>query len=319
MAQAQTSHRSDAEAGLPPGMADGAPLSPEPTANGVTSHGSHNPDSAAQFLTHDDGSTGEEPLPSTSNPATTFWLRGLLALILFYAIFYIGSWSSSKSTRPPLVGPFTSNSVSNSTPPVIVHVAGHVKHPGVYQLSYNARIIDAITKAGGPLPDADVDALNLAAWVEDGTRIEVPAQIKASSSPAAPLQAPGKVEASTSSPPSPTLRPTITIAKRSPSQGKKIAPSLKTTVHSAIPHATTPSGKESKKIAPEYLAQHPVNINTATATELEGLPGIGPAMAQKIIAYRQETGRFQAADDLRNVKGIGEKKMEKLQPLVSVK
>lgn len=61
-----------------------------------------------------------------------------------------------------------------------------------------------------------------------------------------------------------------------------------------------------------------VNINTATSEELQTLDGIGPAMASRIIEYRQTNGDFTSVDDLGNVSGIGEKTLEKLRPHVSV-
>ena len=53
-----------------------------------------------------------------------------------------------------------------------------------------------------------------------------------------------------------------------------------------------------------------VNVNTATAEELETLTGIGPSLAQAIIDYRTEHGAFRTAEDMLNVKGIGEAKLE---------
>ncbi|MEA3459697.1 MAG: helix-hairpin-helix domain-containing protein, partial [Chloroflexota bacterium] len=61
-----------------------------------------------------------------------------------------------------------------------------------------------------------------------------------------------------------------------------------------------------------------VNINTATAEELETLPGIGPAFAQRIIEYRQEKGPFASIEDIEKVKGIGEATFEKLRDLITV-
>ena len=57
-----------------------------------------------------------------------------------------------------------------------------------------------------------------------------------------------------------------------------------------------------------------VNINTATANELTSFIGVGPATAKKIIAYRDANGPFAACSDLVNVKGIGDKTMQKIAP-----
>lgn len=74
----------------------------------------------------------------------------------------------------------------------------------------------------------------------------------------------------------------------------------------------TNSGKPEKEV-------FPVNINSATSEQLQALPRIGPKMAQRIIRYRQEHGRFRRKRDLMKVKGIGKKSFEKLRELITVK
>lgn len=62
-----------------------------------------------------------------------------------------------------------------------------------------------------------------------------------------------------------------------------------------------------------------IDLNSATKEQLMSLPGIGEAMAERIMLHRQEKGRFRRIDELRKVKGIGEKKFEKLTPHIEVK
>ncbi len=61
-----------------------------------------------------------------------------------------------------------------------------------------------------------------------------------------------------------------------------------------------------------------VNINTASAAELDALPGIGAKMAERIVEYRQKNGPFKKVEDLMNVRGVGEKNFLKLKPQITV-
>jgi competence protein ComEA len=79
---------------------------------------------------------------------------------------------------------------------------------------------------------------------------------------------------------------------------------------------TTPAPKKATPAAPTAAA--PLNLNTATQAQLETLPGIGPAVAARIIEHRQKNGNFKKVEELMNVKGIGEKSFLKIKALISI-
>ncbi|MFL6053629.1 MAG: helix-hairpin-helix domain-containing protein [Actinoallomurus sp.] len=146
-----------------------------------------------------------------------------------------------------------------SSSPVLVDVAGKVRHPGVVSLQAGARVIDAIKAAGGVRPGAQTDALNLARRVVDGEQILV--GVDATPAPAVPP--------------------------------------------AASPGATPPGGA-------------PLDLNTASAAQLDQLPGVGPVLAQRIVDYRTQHGAFRSVDELRQVSGIGAAKYGDLKGLVTV-
>jgi competence protein ComEA len=198
-----------------------------------------------------------------------------------------------------------------------VHVAGAVRNPGLYHFALGSRIDAAIHAAGGGTNKADLDAVNLAEPLVDGEKVYVPerhedpAQIRHY----APSNSIGHT----------AIR--VAHASRIPT-----VPNLPTSIN-AIPPPVDASDVQPMNMAPTFPgsgshAPRPakvntdsgerININTASETDLERLPGVGPATAARIIDFRQTNGGFRTLDDLRDVKGIGEKKLAKLAPFVTL-
>ena len=194
-------------------------------------------------------------------------------------------------------GPAPAPSVA-PTAEIVVHITGAVRKPGVYHLPPGARGDDALKAAGGPTEGAAPDALNLAAHLEDGSQIHVPTR---------------KEQAASSAPPSPDAfikKETGVAAKPEKTAGKPVA--QRSAAHSG--HANRGGGGKLKADSGVTI-----NINTADAQTLQKLPGIGPAMADRILDYRKSNGGFKNPEELMEVSGIGPKKYAKMEPLVRVK
>lgn len=131
-----------------------------------------------------------------------------------------------------------------------VHVAGAVLRPGLVRVPAGSRVAEALARAGGPTRKADLTGVNLAAQVEDGQQVVVPA--------AGAL--PGGAAATTDA---------------------------------------TPAVKPS--------------LGSATVEQLDEIDGIGPTLAERIVEYRTENGGFGSLDELQDVDGIGEKRLETLR------
>jgi comEA protein len=84
-----------------------------------------------------------------------------------------------------------------------------------------------------------------------------------------------------------------------------------------LPHRSQASRLALAPQAKEESASPPLNINTASAEELEKLPGIGRSLAARIISYRQQYGRFRRAEHLIMVRGIGERRFRRLRPYIT--
>lgn len=95
----------------------------------------------------------------------------------------------------------------------------------------------------------------------------------------------------------------------------------------AVPRKSRTRSKSAKSATASSAAAKPprqatgqperIDVNSATAAELERLPRVGPALAQRIVDYRQRQGPFQAPEDLRHVRGIGPSTVRLLEPLVT--
>jgi competence protein ComEA len=77
-------------------------------------------------------------------------------------------------------------------------------------------------------------------------------------------------------------------------------------------------GKPSKVVAAASASTEVINLNTATATQIATLPGIGPKTADLIVQYRQKNGPFKKIEEIMNVRGVGEKSFLKLKSRLSV-
>lgn len=187
--------------------------------------------------------------------------------------------------HPPVVVESSPSSpaVQNESKMLYVHVVGAVQQPGVYQLPAGARLFNALEKAS-PLPEADLAVLNLAAPLSDGQQVYVPRQGE------------------------------IALEKERLTAGGMSNRGTATATGSGNYPAEVGSGALS---AAEKTGR--LNLNTASEKELdERLPGIGPALAKRIVEYREQHGGFRSPEELKNVSGIGEKRYEQIKDLITV-
>ena len=206
----------------------------------------------------------------------------------------------TQSTAQPSANPSESaQGGASGEATVRVHVAGAVNNPGVYTLPAQGRAVDAIAAASGAAADADLDRVNLAGALSDGVQIYVPHRGET----AAPAQ----------------IQPNGGTANAGQGNAANGASQNGTAQNGAVQSGSQP--QPARTLTASGSAQKgstPVNINTATAEELQSLPRIGPAMAQRIIAWREAHGGFRSVDELDAVPGIGPSMLENLRPLVTV-
>ena len=206
-----------------------------------------------------------------------------------------GTQSAAQSTVQPGAHPSESAQGGPSGEATVrVHVAGAVNNPGVYTLPAQGRAVDAIAAASGAAADADLDRVNLAGALSDGVQIYVPHRGETA--------APAQIQPNGGTANTGQGNAANGVSQNGASQGGTQPQPART---------LTPAGSAQK-------GSTPVNINTATAEELQTLPRIGPAMAQRIIAWREAHGGFRSVDELDAVPGIGPSMLENLRPLVTV-
>jgi len=167
----------------------------------------------------------------------------------------------------------------------VLYVTGEVLSPGVYHLPPESRVFQLVEAAGGFTRKADPVQVNMAAPLGDGMHVHVPA-----------------------------LLPPASLLERTPGEGVSPAPgktSSAVTLHLASQPATL-------RNAPPSSAGGRINVNMATAAELERLPGVGPAIARSILECRETMGRFSCVEDLLKVKGIGAKKLEAMRSMIAI-
>lgn len=84
-----------------------------------------------------------------------------------------------------------------------------------------------------------------------------------------------------------------------------------------LPARSTGPKAAAKAEAPARTAETPLDLNTASVSDLETVPGIGKSLADRIVAFRDKNGPFERVDDLIKVQGIGEKSLDKLRPYLT--
>lgn len=179
---------------------------------------------------------------------------------------------------------------------MVVYVAGEVTRAGVYRLPASARVGDALRSAGGATAAADLVAVNLAAPLADGEEVVVPA--RGASNDVAPAAGPPSFAS--------TARGQSTRGPRRAHRKRR-------------KHAHRSSSAMVPNASISDLASTPaVDVNLADAAALEDLPGIGQSLAERIVAYRSINGPFSTIDDLLDVNGITDSRLQEIAPYIVV-
>lgn len=169
---------------------------------------------------------------------------------------------------------------------IYVYITGEVNNPGVVLLNSGSRIVDAIEAAGGVTNKANISKVNLVYVLQDGMKVNIPNNTD--------------------------LKNNENFEYITMSSGDE-----KNDANTGNSSTTITSESSSSKNESAFKISI-VNINTATQTELETLPGIGPSLALRIVNYRKENGKFSSIEDIKNVSGIGEAKYEDIKNYIKI-
>ncbi|MDQ6780095.1 MAG: helix-hairpin-helix domain-containing protein [Candidatus Eremiobacteraeota bacterium] len=205
-------------------------------------------------------------------------LAAAIAAVLFVPRHDFEPNLAVKTAVPPSLAGASVDAPSPRPSNVVVYVCGAVRKAGVYRLPADARAVEAVQRAGGTTPDADLDQVNLADRLVDGARLMVPRKGQPSD-----------------------LYATATT-------GASVDPSGRSRSHRGRHRGSS----SRHKLQPGQT----LDVNTATEQELVALPGVGPGLARRIVEYRTANGPFQSVDDLQNVSGIGPSKFDKLSAYI---
>lgn len=165
---------------------------------------------------------------------------------------------------------------------LMVEVQGAVAQPGIYELPAGARIADALTEAGGTTEAAEIRDVNLAARLDDGSVLSIPFSRQSG------------------------YQAYATAAQLNPPQYTRSG------WNSGVGEMGTTRNDQ-----PAVPSTDCLDLNTASQSALETLPGVGPKTAEKIIRYREQHP-FSSVQDLLNIPGIGDKRLESLASFVCV-
>nr|WP_242623497.1 helix-hairpin-helix domain-containing protein [Pseudonocardia sediminis] len=219
-----------------------------------------------------------------------------------------GVWSSRPQAQPigdlpaVSVGPGSPASGAAPTPapaaqagPLVVSVVGKVAKPGLVRVPDGSRVADAVDAAGGALPGVDLSVLNLARRLGDGEQVAI--GVKPAPDAQSGGGAPGGAAGGDAAP---------GAASGGGASG------------GGSSSGGASGGAAAGGAAASGAAGPKIDLNQATAEQLDALPGVGPVTAKKILDWRTQNGRFSRVEQLREVDGIGERKFAQLREAVTV-